>query len=71
VSKVTYDPRIIPDFILECAKTGSVHVCSSQVIITGRRELVLKDLLIPQCYFIEWIGIDGDFVKLNLRLHDK
>jgi hypothetical protein len=63
-----YDQRITPDFVMECAKVGSVSLFSSQVVISGRRELNLKTLSIPSCFFIEWIGIDGDFIRLNLRL---
>jgi hypothetical protein len=63
-----YDPRITPDFVLACAKVGSVSVFSSQVAIQGRRELVLKTLRIPTCYAIEWIGVEGDQVKITLML---
>jgi hypothetical protein len=65
-----YDPRISPGFVLECAKVGSVSVFSSQVVISGRRELNIKSLHVPDCFYIEWIGMEGDYVKLNLRLTD-
>ena len=68
--KTQYDPRIRPEFVLECAKVGSVSVFSSQVVISGRRELNIKNLSIPSCFFIEWIGMEGEYVKLNLRLTD-
>jgi hypothetical protein len=69
--KIRYDSRITPEFVMACAKVGSVSVFSSQVCITGRNELLLKDLIIPSCFQIEWIGIDERNVKITLKLMDQ
>jgi hypothetical protein len=69
---VTYDSRIDPTFVMECAKVGSVSVFSSQVVIRGKREISMKRLVIPECFIIEWVGTDvGEGVIVNLKLKDK
>lgn len=72
MAETTYDSRITPQFVMECAKVGSVSVFSSQVVIRGRREITMVRLAIPDCFVIEWIGTDaGDGVIVNFKLKDK
>ena len=66
--QTAYDSRITPEFLYECAKVGMVSLYSSQVVICSKNDLNMKDLNIPSCFFIEWIGTDGDLVKVNLKL---
>ena len=66
-----YDPRIAPEFVMACAKVGSVRVFSTQVTISDRRELNLRGLAVPPDFAIEWIGHVADHVQVTLKLKDK
>ena len=71
MNTIKYDPRITPDFVMECAKLGMVSVLSSQVTITTKRDLNLVNLVIPSCFSIEWIGHDGNLIQLTLKLKNE
>ena len=66
-----YDPRITPEFVMACAKAGSVRVFSTQVTISDRRELNLRDLAVPSDFAIEWVGHDADHVQVTFKLKGK
>ena len=68
---ISYDSRITPDLVFSLAKVGMVSVTSSQIVISGRREISLRDVEVPPCFEIEWIGLIDDLVQLTLRLKQK
>ena len=65
---ISYDSRITPELVLSLAKVGMVSVTSSQIVISGEREISLRGVEIPPCLEIEWIGHVDGLVQLTLRL---
>ena len=68
---ISYDSRITPDLVFSLAKVGMVSVTSSQIVISGEREISLRGVEIPPCLEIEWIGRTDSMVQLTLRLKQK
>lgn len=54
--ETSYNPKITPEFIMQCAKIGSVRMMSHQVIITGEDTLHLEKLAIPEGFCIERVS---------------
>ena len=68
---ISYDSRITPELVFSLAKVGMVSVASSQIVISGMREISLRGVEVPPCFEIEWVGLIDDLIQLTLRLKQK
>jgi len=55
MSDIHYSEKIDYAFVVELAKRGNVHLCSSQVTVEGK-SVDLSGVKIPEGVTIDWMG---------------
>lgn len=54
--ETSYNSKITPEFIMQCAKIGSVRLMSHQVIISSEDSLNMESLVLPEGFCIERVS---------------
>jgi len=54
--ETNYNPKITPEFIMQCSKIGSVRMMSHQVIISSEDSINMESLALPEGFCIERVS---------------